>query len=328
MAGLSLAICDRALAPGGTVPEWVHLFPAGHMQGRDGRRFDLADPAALMLDFQSRGVDLPIDYEHQNDRSEAKNSGPVPAAGWIKELKADATGLWGRVEWTATARELIGRREYRYLSPSFMFHPQTRQVVRLKGAGLVHNPNLHLTALAHEEPEIPAPQERPISKVTPAQPDPQLLPRLAEVLGLAPDSDAAAVLSAILAALLPGTARAREQPDPSRFVPVDAVRELLSDRNNRIATMRESEASSKVEAAVQGGHITPAMRPWATALCMQDIESFDTFLSKSLAPYAHLLRESHAVGIPPRPAEHAGADSSEEAAVCAQLGLKPGSLVS
>lgn len=322
MAGLSLAVCDRALAPGGA-PEWVHLLPAGDMTGRDGRRFDLADPAALMLDFQSRGVDLPIDYEHQNNRPEAKLKGPVPAAGWIKELRADDTGLWGRVEWTATARELIGRREYRYLSPSFMFHPQTRQVVRLKGAGLVHNPNLLLTALAHEEPDMPAPEER-----KPAQPDPQLLPRLAEALGLAPDSDAAAVLSAILAALLPGTALAREQSDPTRFVPVDAVRELLSDRNTRIATMRESEATAKVEAALRAGHITPAMRSWATALCMQDVESFDTFISKSPAPFAHLLRESHAAGIPPHPAGRAAADTVEEAAICAQLGLKPGALLS
>lgn len=322
MAGLSLAVCDRALAPGGAAPEWVHLFPSGHMQGRDGRQFDLADPAALILDFQSRGVDLPIDYEHQNDRPEAKLKGPVPAAGWIKELKADDTGLWGRVEWTATARELIGRREYRYLSPSFLFHPQTRQVIRLKGAGLVHNPNLHLTALAHEEPEMPEPEER-----NPGQPDPQLLLRLAEVLGLAPDSDGAAILSAILAALLPGTALAREQPDPSRFVPVDAVRELLSDRNTRIATMRESDASAKVEAAVRDGHITPAMRTWATALCMQDVGSFDTFISKSLAPYAHLRQKFHASGIPPQPAERAGAETAEEAAICAQLGLKLNSLL-
>lgn len=326
MARLSLAVCDRALAPGGAAPEWVHLFPAGHMQGRDGRQFDLADPAALMLDFQSRGVDLPIDYEHQNDRPEARLKGPVPAAGWIKELKADDTGLWGRVEWTATARELIGRREYRYLSPSFMFHPQTRQVVRLKGAGLVHNPNLHLIALAHEEADMPAPEERKDAKT--AEPDPQLLPRLAEVLGLAPDSDAAEVISAILAALLPGMGLAREQPDPARFAPVDALRELLSDRNIRIATMRESEASAKVEEAVWGGHITPAMRSWATALCMQDVRSFDTFLSKSLAPYAHVLRESHTARIPPGTADRAGAETAEEAAICNQLGLKPGSLVS
>lgn len=115
----------------------MHLFP-------EGRIFDLADPGALVLAFQSSGVDLAVDDEHRNDVPEAKLHGPVPAAGWIKELKADAGGLWGRVEWTATAAEMIARKEYRYLSPSFLCHPKSRQIVRLKGAGLVHNPNLHL----------------------------------------------------------------------------------------------------------------------------------------------------------------------------------------
>ena len=145
MSGLAAATCDRTLD--GSAPDWVHLFPPGRMTGRDGREFDLADPAALVLAFQSAGIDLPIDYEHQNDRPEAKLSGPVPAAGWIADLRHDATGLWARVSWTATAREMIARREYRFLSPSFLYHPATRQVMRLKGAGLVHNPNLHLVAL-------------------------------------------------------------------------------------------------------------------------------------------------------------------------------------
>ena len=69
-------------------------------------------------------------------KPEAKLSGPVPAAGWIKDLKAEPSGIWGRVEWTATARELIRNREYRYLSPSFLFHPKTQAIMKLKGAGL------------------------------------------------------------------------------------------------------------------------------------------------------------------------------------------------
>ena len=176
---LVLARCDRAFAPDGGAPAWVHLFPEGKMTGRDGRIFDLADPGALVLAFQSSGVDLPIDYEHQNDVPEAKLHGPVPAAGWIKELKADAGGLWGRVEWTATAAEMIARKEYRYLSPSFLCHPKSRQIVRLKGAGLVHNPNLHLKALASQETDMP-----------PDAPDAaQLMQSLVKMLGLAPQGN-------------------------------------------------------------------------------------------------------------------------------------------
>ncbi len=322
---LQSAICDRALAPAGPVPDWVHLFPAGVMKGRDGRVFELADPGGLVLAFQSNGADLPIDYEHQNDRPEARLHGPVPAAGWIKELKADDSGLWGRVEWTATAREMVGRREYRYLSPSFQFHPKTRQIVRLKGAGLVHNPNLHLTALASEE-------ETMIDPSRPTAPDTAemgLLAKFAEVLGLPTDTDTETIMKAMLAALMkrqsPVAATASQTPDPARFVPIDAVRELLSDRNTQIATMRETDATARVEGAIRDGHITPAMRPWATALCAQDPASFETFLSKSPAPYAYLLRPM-AQALPAIAADRRTAQSDEEAAICAQLGLVPGSL--
>lgn len=319
MTGLSLATCDRALAPSGGAPDWVHLFPDGRMTGRDGRQFDLADPAAIVLDYQSRGVDLPIDYEHQNDNPEAKAKGPVPAAGWIKELRADETGLWGRVEWTSAAREMIGQREYRYLSPSFLFHPQTRQIVRLKGAGLVHSPNLHLTALASEETTVPPEDPKPV--------DAAVLARLAAMLGLPLDSDAPTILAAILAGMgkPEQAATAAQSPDPARFVPINAVEELLADRNSQIATMREAEANAKVERAFKEGHITPAMRPWATALCRQDPALFDEFLAKSPAPFAHLLRPVTLGGAFVTASEKA-AHSAEAAAICAQLGLSPDAL--
>jgi len=216
---------------------------------------------------------------------------------------------------------MIGRREYRYLSPSFLFHPKTRRIARLKGAGLVHSPNLHLTALASEDQTTPG-TEMTTRKAAGAE----LLQKLAVALGLPPDSDASEILAAILGASGPDAdtdkATARETPDPARFVPIEAVQELMADRNTRMATMRESEARSSVELAVRNGHITPAMRGWATALCQQDPESFERFIAASPAPYAHLFR--------PAGLSHAQADGSprivspEEASVCAQLGLKPG----
>ena len=42
---------------------------------------------------------------------------------------------------------MIAAKEYRYISPSILFDPKTREIMRLQGAGLVHRPNLHLTAL-------------------------------------------------------------------------------------------------------------------------------------------------------------------------------------
>lgn len=327
MAEPSSAVCDCALAADGRAPDWVHLFPAGRMTGRDGRVFVLLDAEAVIRDFRARGIDLPVDFEHQNDRPEAKLHGPVPAAGWIKELRADDTGLWGRIEWTATAREMIGQREYRYLSPSFTFHPENRAILRLKGAGLVHNPNLELTALASEEPDMPAPDET--DRNQPAQSE--AAARIAALLGLPPDSDPQDILRAVMVAvgLLPSRqvqekAMAAERPDPARFVPVDAVQELMTTHNERVATMREAEASAKVATALREGHITPGLRDWATALCMQNPESFDAFLSRSAAPYARLLRP-----VEFGPLDSAAASPSSTpaaAAICAQLGLAPDAL--
>ena len=325
MSGLSFAICDRALVPEGNAPEWVHLFPAGRMTGRDGRHFDLADPEAIIRDFQARAVDLPIDYEHQNDRPEAKLSGPVPAAGWIKELSAGETGLWARVEWTAPARAMIAKREYRYLSPSFAYHPHSKAILRLKGAGLVHNPNLELTALANEETNMPEISSPEMAKAA----DPAMLARLAMIAGLPPDSDAESILRAIIELLgkapaTPNTATAAELPDPARFVPIDAVQELLADRNAHIATLQEVEAKAKVERALKDGHITPAMRGWATALCAQDPSSFDAFLEKSPAPFAHFLRPVQLAPI--TTTGTASAASPEAEAICAQLGIETSAL--
>ena len=113
MCGLNLATCDVPLGPSRTAPEWVHLLPSGNMTARDGRKWTLSDPAAGLQAFQAGGIDLPADFEHQNDNPEVRLKGPVPAAGWIKGLKTEVSGIWGRVEWTATAREMIRSKEDR-----------------------------------------------------------------------------------------------------------------------------------------------------------------------------------------------------------------------
>lgn len=314
MSGLILSTCDRALSPAGGVPEWVHILPAGHIMSRDGREFDLPDPAVLVLDFQDRGVDLVIDYEHQNDIPAAKLKGPIPAAGWIKELAADETGLWGRVEWTTTARDMIARKEYRYLSPSFLH--KAGHIMRLNGAGLVHRPALHLKALASQEVMMP-PQNTPTLKTQDAN---DIIRRIAELLGLETDATA----DQVLAALVPRLATAQEQaPDPSKFVPVEAVAELLTDRNLRISTMQEAQTKAMVDKAFDEGYLTPGMRGWATELCQQDPDSFKAFMSMSPRPFAHLLKP---LARPFSAVTDQDDESDEAAAICSQLGLKPGSL--
>jgi len=327
MTGLSLAICDLALPPG-RAPEWVHLLPpSGQIKGRDGRVFELVDPGALILAFQSHGADLPIDYEHQNDKPAAKLNGPVPAAGWIKELKAENSGIWGRVEWTATASELIGRKEYRYLSPAFFHNKATGQIVGLKGAGLVHDPNLYLTALANQDFAMPPMNlSETIPAKTAAKPadtgmegEAALTAMIAEWLGLAPETSPEDLRKALKARLF-------AEPDPAKFVPVATVQAMLIERNLSVATASKERAVQKVDDALRSGHLSPAMKAWATALCRSDEASFDRFIASSVPQFAHLSRPVIPSAFPPGSAVDRQSEELADA-ICSQLGLKPGSLV-
>ncbi|MGP3725637.1 phage protease [Cereibacter sphaeroides] len=277
-------------------PQWVHLLPGGLIRGRDGRQFVLDKPDAVIA-ASLDGADLPIDYEHQMDDPAARlASAEVPAAGWIKRLELRADGIWGLVDWTEKAQNMIAAREYRYLSPVF-HHQRDGRIVRLIGAGLVHRPNLPLKALSCEETGTGA----------------SSLGAVAAALGLPASAAADAILMAV---------NALRTPDPEQFVPVAAVRELLADRNGKIALMSEREVTVRVDEALASGHITPGMRDWATALCRQNPDSFDEFL-KAPAAWAHLFREA-VRGKPP--ASRGGAGSAEEKAICAQLGIDPSRL--
>jgi phage I-like protein len=318
MSRLAVATCDVPLPPG-KAPEWVHLLPgSGTVTGRDGRSWELVDPAGIVLAFEANGADLPVDYEHQNDNPLAKLTGPVPAAGWIKEMRADDGGIWGRVEWTATAAELIERKEYRYLSPVLVYHPKTRQIVKLNGAGLVARPNLFLKALASQETAMNP------DKTAPKPGDGEMMDlatfaaALAEMLGLPPETPQKTILAKL-------KEKMGGDPDPAKFVPVAAVQAMLRERNLSLATASESRADEKVAQALRLGHIPPAMKDWATALCRSDEASFDSFIASSGPSFSAILRQSH-TGTPPFQSRQDRAGSDLADAICSQLGLKPGSL--
>jgi phage I-like protein len=300
MAGEIQITCDRELTG---APEWVHLVPAGRTTARDGRTFNVSDATAIVGVFQEQQLDLAIDYEHQNDRPDARRSGPVPAAGWIKELAARADGIWGRVEWTKRAKELIANREYRYLSPSLLCDKDTRRVMKINGAGLVHRPALHLTALASQEHTMPN--------------DTSLLERIAALLGMSLEDCEDAILDAFETRLKEGG-----KPDPAKYVPIEAVEDMMKDRAIEKEGVKSARVASKVEKAFQEGYLTPAMRTWATELCSGDEASFDAFIARSSPSYAHMTKELCG-GRPPVRDDFDIDVDSEVVRVAKQLGITP-----
>lgn len=134
------------------VPDWVEVLPPGpSVQGRDGRTWSY-EPTAVMAATLAHGVDLPFDYLHATELK-APQGDDAPAAGWVREYRLNERGaMEARVDWTERARNAIAAREYRYVSPVFLFD-QAGRIHRFSSFGLVNKPNLAIRALNAEQPQ-------------------------------------------------------------------------------------------------------------------------------------------------------------------------------
>jgi hypothetical protein len=90
-----------------------------------------------------------------------KQPGDGKAAGWLKrvELRAEGDELWGEVEFTREAADLIENRAYRFVSPSFVkdyTHKDGRKIgTTLLAAAITNHPFLEgMTALTLATPAL------------------------------------------------------------------------------------------------------------------------------------------------------------------------------
>lgn len=137
---------------------------------------------------------------------------------------------------------------------------------------------------------------------------------VAEVLGLNAEATAAEILAEI--------AR-RETPDPARYMPMDAVRELLQAHGETTAALSQDRVKARVDDAMTAGYITPGMRDWAMSLCSQDPESFDAFLQSAMPTYAHLSQPQARRGAT---ASDAFGHSAEALEIAQNIGVDPARL--
>jgi phage I-like protein len=98
---------------------------------------DLAD---MVRNFTKRKNDMVvIDYEHASEMPNVAKGGPVPAAGWIHELRLESNGtekLMALVEWTPEAEGLIRSGQYRFFSPAIDWGAIDKETGKPQGATL------------------------------------------------------------------------------------------------------------------------------------------------------------------------------------------------
>ncbi|WP_081696414.1 phage protease [Thiomicrorhabdus sp. Kp2] len=275
-AALNFEIAQEAQS---VVPEWIELIPAGNViTGRDGRSWKNPNPQQIVQAFHANQADIPIDIEHATELK-APNGEPAPAIGWIKELVIRDGAVFGRVEWTENGHSIVSSKQYRYLSPVFLYTKDDFEIVRITSIGLTNNHNLFLKALNQS-------QNQNLLE------DTMDLKALAKALGLPENASFEDVLSAAnqLKSDHQTALNHAQNPSLDKFVPRADYSQMEQRAINAEKTLAANQAQAinaqidqAVDQALQDGKIAPATVDYHKAACQQEggLERFKAFVEKS-----------------------------------------------
>jgi phage I-like protein len=272
------------------IPSRITLIPPDKIiKGRDGREWKNPNPKQAALNSISRLSMLPIDENHATDLA-APKGGSAPALGWMKNLCADASGaICADVEWTERGREALAKKEYRFISPVFLFNEKS-EINCILRAALTNSPNLLLPALNSEQRSDERPGENIIKESF------MDLKALCAALGL-PETATEAEALAAAKSLNASKASASAQTDTSRVdLTAYAPRADLNAMETRAlaaekqlaelnAAQLKKDAEAAVDEAIKNRKFAPASRAEYLALCSTQagLESFKKIAAASPA---------------------------------------------
>ena len=331
----------------------LQLTPSGAFRARDGRPTDVAawfinaDVAARVIQLASAAANsLVIDYEHQTLNAEA-NGQPAPAAGWFKNMEwREGVGLFAiNVEWTEKAKAFIAAKEYKYISPVFSYSKTTGEVIKMLHVALTNTPALdgmQAVALKNLETSLQLPIEETMNPVlkallaklglpeTTSEADAmtavtalkakadQIDAKDAEIVGLKAKAEELKQKDAEIASLKATSAGNAGNPDPAKFVPIEAMTAMQSQIAALTAKFQNGEVNDVVTVALKEGRLLPAQESWARELGNKDLASLKAFVAS--APSIAALKQTQTQGKAPVSDPDAEL-SDEQIAICKSLGL-------
>lgn len=300
---LPIALCEANGVA--SAPEYIQILPAGAIMPNDGRGpWSLDNPQEVIEATRSRlgGLDLMVDYNHQSEHS-ARNGRPAPAAGWISELEARPEGIFGKVKWTERGESAVKSREFRYISPVFNHDSQGR-IKRIVSCSLTNTPALDMAALCESEPDNFNKEEAVSFKL------------IAQALNL-PETATEAEIVTACAAARKAQCEAQKEPDPAKYVPIDAHNAVMAELAKLKKEQCEAKADALVSEAKAKGKLAPAMENWAKSYAQSNPDGFRAWLEA--APDLGLDRE--VIQGKPETDTKGRTLSDEEKAVCEAMGI-------
>lgn len=296
------------------VPEWINISPKGAaIVGRDGRKFKNPRPARILEWFKDNKGDVVVDINHSNEIKAPKGE-ESPAVGFVKEMAIRDGSVWGRVEWNARGEEAVRRKDYRYVSPTFLATRDDSTVAGIRSVALTNVPNLYLPALNSWAGEEALNMD---------------LEKLAKILATDPtEISVTAALNALVAKRDELTAQlnaAKEEiPSIEKFMPradYDAMAARAAEAEAKLAEMQkaahDTEVNSVLDEAKRAGKIVPATVEHYRAMCASPggLGAFKEFMKVTPALGNNTTLDTRAV---PQPNAQL---SQEELDVCRLTGV-------
>ena len=291
----------------------IKLLPIGKIEGRDGRHWQVSNPQQVIDWCKQQRRDIPVDIEHATELKAPKGE-PAPATGWISPdtLRVEEGHIVGKIAFNHEDNP-VANKEYRYLSPAFVYDTKTLEVIGLTSIGLTNTPNLYLPALNTQQHTTE---------------EPDMLKDILAALGLPETADGAAALNAIQQLKTDkATAMNRaDNPPLDKFVPrsdYDTALNRANTAETALATEKAKQQDVAIEtainAALTAGKITPATVDYHKAQCRTEggLERFTDFVAALPANPAATASGLNSQ----QPGQLATALNAEELYTCEQLEL-------
>jgi hypothetical protein len=285
------------------VNEWVQISPFGDFpHARGVQRMDRIAAETMARNFESerqqkaeRFVGVPFFAGHPDVPQRAAEFTDQRAHGWVQQIEPREDGLWGRVEWGDTGRELLKNKHFKFLSPFWGVQPIGQvngrplfRPVELVSVGLTNEPNIPVRPLAN-------------SCETAAAPGTFDRARLFSLLHLDNDHATEAYAVERIKELLALDAQHQALENAREQLAVEAaqVRRRLEETEQRLAAEKRAfqvERGARIALVLDNAMRRGAVAPWEEPSWTVRFENDFAAASAELATLSPVMKTYSAVG--------------------------------